>query len=256
MIANSSDDLVLLDLKFIFIKYKKTMLLVLMLSWIVFFFLYLILPRQYNASAVLHIGQVAWVQVEPIYVVKERLTDPAFFSQVFQKNRGLFEKESNEISFLKKLNVERKKDAPNLLSLNLSANDSGLAKSQLNAIVNELIEIHKLTYDEKIESRKKQLALIDKQIRVLRDSSSLDSCNALCNAASNFSMQSRELENKRIIYLEEISKGETFNTKTLNGILIVNKPFSPDFKRLFLIVNFIGVFLGFFIALLRNALVR
>jgi len=253
MSTNSSDDLVKLDLKFIFIKYKKTMLLVLVLSWIVFIFLYSILPRKYNASTVLQIGQVAWVQLEPIYVVKERLTDPAFFSQVFQKNRELFEEEGNEISFLKKLKVVQKKDVPSLLFLNLSANDSGLAKSQLNAIVNELIEIHKFNYNEKLQSKKKQLALIDKQIKVLRDSS-LDSYNVLFNATSNFSMQSRELENKRMIYLEEINKGDTFNTKTLNGILIVNKPISPDFKRLFLIVNFIGVFIGFFIVLLRSAL--
>ena len=270
----STDEFDLLDLvNFIrrnFIYLLWGMLLGLALALILAF----LLPKQYQAKALVRVGEIGNVNatgtiIEPSLQVVDRIKSQSFQDDVLQALNVSLENDDDVLvkQFRKNLNVKLEKSE--LISLSLKALSRAEAINNMQEVVNQLNKSHnKMSYPTisrlKLElvSVNDELKLADKDMKQLSKTLVIQSekitdmkfsQSVLLNSLRiSKEEEYRNFRNTKRMLDERLSPERTFPTHVLGRIEVSKKPVYPNYSIFIAVGLFLGLFAGLLYILARN----
>lgn len=288
--TGQENEIYLADIWAIINRYKKTILAVpIICSAVAYILLTFVIAPQWEASAVLQIGQIGPAEkaasvantvsqigqivpaekAEPVANVIVRMQHPSFISGVM--HQASFKPE--EFSAVKalyagSLKVTQIKNTE-LLELKLRGYSPDTAKILAANTVSYLQKIHgdliskgvariekQIQFtDEEIQSLKQEMNALDKQLMGKRDWNSYNATLATA-ALQEKTNHLRELTQRKRSLDEQLNPAVTFVTKLFTDISVSEGPVAPKKSFVIGMASLLGLFGGVFIAFAHNALCK
>lgn len=224
------------------------------------------LPAQWEASALVRIGQLGNVgnvgsPIEPPLQLVDRIKNKSFQKDVLTRLRMSADDNNYDVKcFHKSLQVKLEKSE--LINLKLEAGSADEAKLKMNAVVNQLKDIHKKMSSPTISRLQQELAMIDlelshasvesERLRKSLEASNSQSERTFSQAAlvSNLLLarenELRAFRDRKRILEESLSPERTFSTDVLGRVEVSSEPVFPK-KPLFAVA---GLLLGLLLSVL------
>ncbi|MGZ5029201.1 MAG: hypothetical protein ACXV8I_01205 [Methylobacter sp.] len=232
-----------------------------------------VLPAQWEANALIRIGQLsnagsAGNSIEPPLQVVDRIKNKSFQNDVL-KNLGMVTDEDNPSANLFRNSLKVKLEKSELINLSLRGKSVDEAKQHMDAVVNELRNIHVRMSESTINRWHQELESIEHELKQAntdaeRLAKSLAGQSDLLND-KNFSQAAllsniliaregelRSFRDRKRMLEERLSPERTFASNVLGRVEVAQEPVFPK-KSLFMVAGLvIGLILGVLLSMLRS----
>lgn len=257
------DELSLLDIYRVLKAYWRSIVIMpLALAVAALLLTWLFVTPQYEAQGLIDAGKVGEKLLEEPIVIVDRLNQPSLIDRVVVEHPNLFA-DANETTNQKHFNsfVAKKNKDSNLITFTLRAKSPERALLKANAVIETLAGIHQKNFDGNIELVKRQVALVDHQIKALQDDkipniALRDTYDRTLQAliANDRLNQLRVLMNRKLELESSLSPTLSHNTRLLDRVYVSVDPVSPNLAIVALVAFLLGFFGAIFAAFVRNSL--
>jgi len=223
------------------------------------------IPAQWEASALIRVGQLGGTTIEPSLLVIDRIKNKSFQNDVL-KGLGLSIDESNEIAKDFRDSLKAKLEKSDLISLTIRSADNEEAKRYMSAVISEVKNIHSKISAPTINRWQEELAAIEQELKLALAESerlvkSLDGREAsneksfsqaalLSSILLASEAELRDTRHRKRVVKELLSPERTYAAQGLGRVEVSEKPVFPK-KSLFAVA---GLFLGLLLAVLSSIL--
>ncbi len=242
----------------------------------------LLLPSEWEASALVRVGQsghtdktlnsVQPVLIEPAIQVVDRIKNKSFQNLVMKKI-GLSQDEDDDKNKLFRLTLKVKLEKSDLISINIRSLSADNAKLHLSAVINELKSIHTKMLDPTINRWRQELASIELEFKganadLQRLTKSLDGRSEALNPSSfaqaalvsNIMIargeELRAFRDRKLMLEEMLSPERTFVTSVIGQIEVSNKAVYPKKWSFVLAGLLVGLLLGACMLITNNKVTK
>lgn len=265
-VSQQADDgeMSLQDLVDFFQKYYQILICGLLFGLIFSLVIAFMLPAEWEATALVRIGQFGGGGIEPSLQVVDRIKSASFQQDVIKiMNSNL--PDDNTDDKLQSLKVKLEKS--DLITISWRGLTKDAAKSNLNVVVNELVSIHKEKFETVVNRWNGELMStgLAMQVAVAETSQLNKTLDRLGASEKTFSenalisntllVREKEMqfyrERKRVLE-EQLSPERTFITEILGNVIVSKEPVFPKKKLFALAGAFLGLFLAAIVILIKQ----
>ncbi|TXT20959.1 MAG: hypothetical protein FD134_2801 [Gallionellaceae bacterium] len=272
---NSGDEVSLLELIKVLLRYKWLLLgLPFVGAVLALILVSFVLRPTWEASAVLEIGrvgqvgQVGQVLVEPASNVVTRMMLPSF-----AKGSMVYAEVSpdtlNEAQGLYKTLKAVQVKGSELVEVKVRGFSEGMARKLMQASIAHLQKKHTEMMSVSIERVKKQLRLLDEDIRnvgaeaellkkKLLASHNWNAFDATLSATllKDKSMQLRSMIQEKLLLEEQLTPSRSYTTRMIDDIYVSEEPVSPNKPLIVALAILAGLLAGVLVAFAHHAIAR
>ena len=275
---DSQDELSLDDvINFVQVNYRYVIGGIL-LGAIIAFALAFFLPKQYEAKALIKIGQIGNIDrivlpIEPALQVVDRIKSQSFQDAVLRAIGVSTESDDDQLAgqFKKNLNVKLEKSE--LISLNLKAFSRTEAEIIMLQVVNQLNFTHNILMKPTVWRLKAELDSINEELKIAeieskqllkalemqsdKNTDTKFSQTVLLNSLRiSKDQEFRALKDTKRLLEEKLSPERTFATHILGNVEVSKKPVFPKYGLFIAAGMFIGLMISLLYIAIKNSIIK